>query len=249
MAPPPNRRPTYSRRAQYGNFIRYVIAVAGLGAGVVLLTATPAKNSPLEFYNLIQFVDPTVFAKAGIRDPEQFIDRFLKIEYREVLDATFEVTKKSAVTGFKNLDDLRTIIFTYAEFRTAAEVGLKLPRPVVETLTIQMDDEQEEKYARYVAQIEQILENPNPEGGQSYAILGLLARLSLIALHSALEEGYSYRTALEGGQVEKRVYQDGEPVSVTLSVPVIESSSVQPVAESSAPPAFCELRMNARAHT
>ena len=32
-----------------------------------------------------------------------------------------------------------------------------------------------------------------------------------------------------------------EPVSVTLSVPVIESSSVQPVAESSAPPAFCEL--------
>jgi hypothetical protein len=89
------------------------------GAGVVLLTATPAKNSPLEFYNLIQFIDPAAFTKAGIRDPEQFIDRFLKIEYREVLDTTFEVTKKSAVTGFKNLDDLRTIIFTYGEFRTA----------------------------------------------------------------------------------------------------------------------------------
>ncbi|MCA9638919.1 MAG: hypothetical protein KC420_22985, partial [Myxococcales bacterium] len=161
------------------------------GAGIVLLTATPAKNSPLEFYNLIQFIDPTAFTKAGIRDPEQFIDRFLKIEYREVLDSTFEVTKASAVTGFKNLDDLRTIIFTYAEFRTAAEVGLKLPRPVVETLTIQMDDEQEAKYARYVAQIEEILRNPNPEGGQSNAIVGLLARLALVALHPALDEGYS----------------------------------------------------------
>ena len=189
------------------------------GAGVVLLTATPAKNSPLEFYNLIQFIDPTAFTKAGIRDPEQFIDRFLKIEYREVLDASFEVTQKSAVTGFKNLDDLRTIIFTYGEFRTAAEVGLKLPRPIVETITIRMDDEQEAKYDEYVGQIEEILANPNPEGGQSYAILGLLARLSLIALHASLEDGYTYKTALEGGVATKRVYRDGEMVEVQRHLP------------------------------
>jgi N12 class adenine-specific DNA methylase len=137
------------------------------GAGVVLLTATPAKNSPLELYNLIQFIDPTAFTKAGILDPEQFIDRFIKIEYREVMDSSFDISMKSAVTGFKSLDDLRTIILTYAEFRTAAESGLKLPRPVVETLVVKMDDEQEAKYAHYVAQIEDILSNPNPEGGES----------------------------------------------------------------------------------
>jgi hypothetical protein len=186
------------------------------GAGIVLLTATPAKNSPLEFYNLIQFIDPAAFTRAGIRDPEQFIDRFIKIEYVEVLDATFEVSKKSAVTGFMALDDLQTIILTYGEFRTAAEVGLKLPRPVVETITITMDDEQEAKYDEYVGQIEDILENPNPEGGQSYAILGLLARLSSVALHAALERGYTYKTALEGGLVKKRVWQDGEQVDVTI---------------------------------
>jgi hypothetical protein len=189
------------------------------GAGIVLLTATPAKNSPLEFYNLIQYIDPTAFTRAGIRDPEQFIDRFLKIEYREVLDSTFEVTKKSAVTGFTSLDDLRTIIFTYSEFRTAAEVGLKLPRPVVETLKITMDDDQEAKYDEYVAQIEDILEHPNPEGGQSYVILGLLARLSLVALHAALERGYTYKTALEGGVVKKKVWQDGEQVEVSVRLP------------------------------
>jgi hypothetical protein len=189
------------------------------GAGVVLLTATPAKNSPLEFYNLIQFIDPTAFTSAGIRDPEQFIDRFLKIEQREVLDATFEVTKRSAVTGFKNLDDLRTIIFTYGEFRTAAEVGLKLPQPIVETVTIAMDDAQEAKYDHYVGEIERILENPNPEGGESYAILGLLARLSAIALHASLEDGYTFKTALDGGTVVKKVWQDGERVDVTLRLP------------------------------
>jgi hypothetical protein len=190
------------------------------GAGIVLLTATPAKNSPLEFYNLIQFIDPAAFTRAGIRDPEQFIDRFLKIEYREVLDSTFEITRKSAVTGFKNLEDLRTIIFRYGEFRTGAEVGLKLPRPVVETLTIQMDEVQEAKYTAYVAQIEQIISNPNPDGGQSNVILGLLARLSLIALHGALEEGYDYRSALEGGVAERRKYDsDGEAQIVKIRLP------------------------------
>ncbi|SFF43925.1 Helicase conserved C-terminal domain-containing protein [Nannocystis exedens] len=211
------------------------------GAGIVLLTATPAKNSPLEFYNLIQFIDPTAFTKAGIRDPEQFIDRFLKIEYREVLDSTLEPTKKLAVTGFKNLDDLRTILFTYAEFRTAAEVGLQLPRPLVETLTIQMDEVQEAKYARYVAEIERILDNPNPEGGESHAILGLLARLSLIALHAALEDGYNYKTALEGGSVQKRVYQDGEPVDITVRLgrPVYESPKLTECAKRVAASPHC----------
>jgi hypothetical protein len=195
------------------------------GAGIVLLTATPAKNSPLEFYNLIQFIDPTAFTSAGIRDPEQFIDRFLKIEQREVLDATFEVTKRSAVTGFKNLDDLRTIIFTYGEFRTAAEVGLKLPQPIVETVTIKMDEHQEAKYDHYVSEIERILENPNPEGSEGNAILGLLARLSLVALHASLEDGYNYKTALEGGTVVKKVWRDGERVDVPIRLarPTYES--------------------------
>lgn len=37
MAPPGNRRPGYSRRAQYGNFFGYVIAAIGVGLGVLLL--------------------------------------------------------------------------------------------------------------------------------------------------------------------------------------------------------------------
>ncbi len=137
-----------------------------------------------------------------------------------MLDSTFEITRKSAVTGFKNLEDLRTIIFRYGEFRTGAEVGLKLPRPIVETLTIQMDEVQEAKYTAYVAQIEQIISNPNPEGGQSNVILGLLARLSLIALHGALEEGYDYRSALEGGVAERRKYDsEGEVEIVKIRLP------------------------------
>lgn len=45
MVPPDNRRPTYSRRAQYGNFLNYVIAFAGLAAGVLLLVVSLGSTS------------------------------------------------------------------------------------------------------------------------------------------------------------------------------------------------------------
>ncbi len=43
------------------------------GAGIVLLTATPAKNSPLEFYNLIQYIDPTNPRRCGILAQRHFL--------------------------------------------------------------------------------------------------------------------------------------------------------------------------------
>lgn len=48
MAPPANRRPTYSRRAQYGNFLGYVAAFAGLIAGVLLVIASTRDASAFE---------------------------------------------------------------------------------------------------------------------------------------------------------------------------------------------------------
>jgi hypothetical protein len=96
----------------------------------VLLTATPAKNSPLEFYNLIQLMDPWAFSRRGLMDPEQFIDRFLQIESRQIIDITLSTWQHDPWSSdFKNLDDLRTIIHTYGEFRSAEQVGLKLPEP------------------------------------------------------------------------------------------------------------------------
>src|SRR5688572_25708292 len=48
MAPPPSRRPGFSRRAQYGLFLGYVIAVAGMVVAVLLIA--------------IAIVDPRGFA-------------------------------------------------------------------------------------------------------------------------------------------------------------------------------------------
>jgi hypothetical protein len=92
------------------------------GAGVVLLSATPAKNSPLEFYNLIQYVDHDAFARLGILDPEQFIDRYCKILTREVVTMNATVEQAAACVGFRELHELRELVFRYGEFVTGDDV-------------------------------------------------------------------------------------------------------------------------------
>jgi superfamily II DNA or RNA helicase len=163
------------------------------GAGIVLLSATPAKNSPLEFYNLIQYVDPNAWSRMGIRDPEQFIDRYLKIEIKAVVTPQMNVEERGAVVGFQNLHELRDVIFRYGEFRTAEEVGLKLPEPKVEMVEVDMDAAQDAKYDRYVREIEAAIKSTNPSDKSK--ILGLLARMALVAIHSELDEGFGWKNA------------------------------------------------------
>ncbi|MBL9106467.1 MAG: hypothetical protein JNL82_36425 [Myxococcales bacterium] len=185
-----------SKRAWQLDFRAAAVRRRAKGTGIVLLTATPAKNSPLEFYNLIQLIDPHAFTRRGLMDPEQFIDRFLQVESRQIIDVTLKIATRSVVDGFKNLDDLRTIIETYGEFVSPQKAGLEVPEPRSEQVIVEMNDEQEDRYAELVREIEQALKRMKTRGSSSNAILGLLARLSLYALHPKLGRGIEYKDAL-----------------------------------------------------
>jgi hypothetical protein len=185
-----------SKRAWQLDFRAAAVRQRTGGSGIVLLTATPAKNSPLEFYNLIQLIDPHAFSSRGLMDPEQFIDRFLRIESREIIDMTLKVSMRSVVDGFKNLDDLRTIIHRYGEFRSGVEVGLTLPEPRIEQVRVPLGPEQEDLYGELVRKLERTLQQSQIKGSSQNKILGLLARLSLVALHAKLDGGVEYNQAL-----------------------------------------------------
>lgn len=209
------------------------------GTGVVLLTATPAKNSPLEYYNLYQYIDRKAFSQKGIDDPEQFIDRYLKISTRQVISITGEPVKRSAVDGFVHLDELRDIIFRYGEFASVQILNEKyplspiyLPELSVPDTKVRMDAAQEAKYADLVEQMERMIENKEMGG-----ILGLLARLSLISVHSELDEGYGWNTALGGGISKKRIPETSlanwlsrgwRLASTPLAKPTHDASSKEP---------------------
>ncbi|MFS8065297.1 MAG: SNF2-related protein [Byssovorax sp.] len=166
--------------------------VQSRGGEVIVATATPASNSPVEFYNLVKLMDKEAWSRIGIHDPEAFIDRFCLLEPQEVLNAEMETETRLACVGFKNLDELRSVIFKFWEFKTAKQAKLKLPVAKVDRVFVNMDAAQESKYESYIAAIEQALSNPK-EG--SHAILGLLAKMAMVAMHSQLDEKFGWKDA------------------------------------------------------
>ena len=159
------------------------------GSGVFLLSATPAKNSPLEYFTLLGYVDSAAWSRLGISDPEVFIDRYLRLETREIVAPDMSIVKRGVVAGFKNLDELRSVIFRFAEFRTAEEVGLVLPKPEISQITVPMDERQEAKYAVYATKYRDALKRSKDDPKMRLKALGMLQRMALTAIHPELDEG------------------------------------------------------------
>jgi hypothetical protein len=168
------------------------------GGEIVLATATPLSNSPMEGYNLCKLIDDKCWERIGIYDPEAFIDRFCLLEEEEVVGVTLATEPRLACTGFKNLDELRAVVLRLWTFKTAKEAKLKLPTAHVERVFVEMDAAQEGKYRKYVELIEEELAKPKIPGGGTGGgskILGYLQNMAGVAQHAELDEGYTWSSA------------------------------------------------------
>lgn len=159
------------------------------GTGIVLLSATPAKNSPLEFYNILQFIDPGIWTRMGIQNSEQFIQRYCDIEERMTMDLQGEVGQSAACVGFKELHELRAVIRRYGDFKIPEDLrnpdgtpALTLPKPKIEVITVEMNFEQGRKYAAYRKQLKDA--KAEREMGE---MLSIMSRMALVSLHPALD--------------------------------------------------------------
>ncbi|MBL9009520.1 MAG: hypothetical protein JNJ46_35020 [Myxococcales bacterium] len=167
----------------------YLVRQSSGNAGVYLADATPAKNSPLEFLSALSMLDSDIWAKLGITDTEQYITQYLNIQQRLIQDSDLQPIEAPCVVGFKNLDQLREVLFRFGEFRTAKEVGLKIPEPRVKRIDVPMDEAQEAKYKSYLELYQAALSNMAIDPQSKFAALGLLQRMALVAVHSLLDEG------------------------------------------------------------
>ncbi len=167
------------------------------GAGVVLLSATPAKNSPLELYNALQLVDPAIVGRAGITDPEHFIDRFCGFTTREAEDVTGKLKVRQACTAFVNLHELRDLLYSVADYKTAAEVGLKLPEPATHLVDVDLDAEAADKVAMAISEVESLDDdrrmaasrgNMDAVSAITMKIMGVKMRISMYGIHGRLPE-------------------------------------------------------------
>ncbi len=116
------------------------------GKNVYGLTATPTKNSPLEIYSMLSHIAPEEFEARGIRNSEDFIDRYCEFKEKKFLGTNGELDTGLVTVGFKNLDELRELMGQYIDRKTAEDVGLKLPERQDHRHMIDMTPDQELAY-------------------------------------------------------------------------------------------------------
>ena len=122
--------------------------------GVYGLTATPTKNSPLEVYSMLCHIAPEAFENIGIRNSEEFLDRFCVFQNDTILNTRGEIEDALVTAGFKNMNELREIMKRYIDRTTADDVGLVLPKADPHMHFVEMSPAQQEVYATYREMLE-----------------------------------------------------------------------------------------------
>lgn len=117
------------------------------GMNVYGLTATPTKNSPLEIYSMLTHIAPEAFEKIGVRNSEEFLDRFCEFRTENILTTGGNIEEALVTVGFKNMDELREIMRRYIDRKTADDVGLLLPKRDDRQHLVEMSAEQKAVYA------------------------------------------------------------------------------------------------------
>lgn len=119
------------------------------GRGVVMLTATPLVNSPIDAFNMLSHVVSLDEWKAmGILTPDDFVRVFGETESVTVQKISGELEDKQGLVGFKNLDGLRGIFHRWTTLKSAADVkdSVKIPGLDEKTVGVPMTRDQKELY-------------------------------------------------------------------------------------------------------
>jgi len=170
------------------------------GGGILALSGTVGENSPAEPYNLLHFIDPRIMERVGITDVEQFISRYVVTDSRLVMKPTGERKISDAVVGFKNLNELRTILFTWGNFVSHEQAGIKLPDSEELLVEVEMSVAQRDIYDFHRERAQAALKRAD-----SNSVFSALSRMREVTVHELLGgQGYSWSTA-HGGTARKEV--------------------------------------------
>ncbi len=119
------------------------------GRGAVLLTATPTPNSPLDIYNMLSHVMTTdQWLRLGIANQDDFIKHFGEVSEVMVNRISGGVAYVEGLTGFKNLDALRSLFNRYVNRKNTQDVAedVKVPSVIEQVNRVSLSREQSDAY-------------------------------------------------------------------------------------------------------
>ncbi|MCQ2232036.1 MAG: SNF2-related protein [Paludibacteraceae bacterium] len=100
------------------------------GGNVMLLTATPFTNTPLEIYSMLSFVAMDELTKRGFENIHQFFETFVNEEYDQIVDSSLNIRDAYVTKSFKNRIVLQGLIYSNFDYKTGEEAGVKRPSKI-----------------------------------------------------------------------------------------------------------------------
>jgi hypothetical protein len=97
------------------------------GRNVMLLTATPFTNSPLEIYSMLSLVAYDYMKNGNIFNIKDFFEQYILETSEYVVGTNGEIKQKDVVKSFNNRISLQKLINSHINFKTGEEANI--PRP------------------------------------------------------------------------------------------------------------------------
>jgi hypothetical protein len=97
------------------------------GNNVMLLTATPFSNSPLEIYSMLSLVAYEGMKQNSIYNINAFFDTFILPTVEFTANYKDEIVEKEVIKSFTNRLILQKLIYNHILYKTGEEAGVKRP--------------------------------------------------------------------------------------------------------------------------
>ncbi|MCR6637467.1 MAG: zeta toxin family protein [Sporocytophaga sp.] len=86
---------------------------------ILLLTATPFTNSPLEIFSMLALVAYKKLQESEVNNLTNFFDNYIQVSNELIINSKLRPERKEIVTGFNNIPALQTLIFRFINFKNA----------------------------------------------------------------------------------------------------------------------------------
>ena len=120
-----------SDTALKGFMISQYILKNNKNRNVLMLTATPFTNSPLEVFSMLSMVAYNQLDSLGLKNITDFFDNYIDINSELIVNHKLQPQYKEIVKGFNNLPSLQKIILRYFNYKEGDDIGVIRPNKIV----------------------------------------------------------------------------------------------------------------------
>ncbi len=97
------------------------IQLKNKGRNILLLTATPFTNSPLEIYSMLSLVAYQHLKEMGLANINDFFDNYAQMSYELVINSKLQPIRKQIFKGFDNLQSLQKLVYRFMLHKEAGK--------------------------------------------------------------------------------------------------------------------------------